>query len=89
MESVEDQLGATVATGVPGAVAVAVETGERVEAAVGFADLRTGEALPIEVRLRLRGAVTTSIGSSAVGGKEFLRRDGSDLSRAHGWRKNR
>jgi hypothetical protein len=52
VESVEDQLGATVATGVPGAVAVAVGTGERVEAAVGFADLRTGEALPIEVRLR-------------------------------------
>jgi D-alanyl-D-alanine carboxypeptidase len=57
VESVEDQLRAIVATGVPGAVAVAVGPGGRVEAAAGLADLRTGEALTVDHRFRI-GSVT-------------------------------
>lgn len=57
VESVEHQLEAIVATGVPGAVAVAVGPAGRVEAAAGFADLRTGEALTVDHRFRI-GSVT-------------------------------
>jgi D-alanyl-D-alanine carboxypeptidase len=57
VESVGDQLEAVVATGVPGAVAVARGPGGRVEAAAGFADLRTGEALTVDHRFRI-GSVT-------------------------------
>jgi D-alanyl-D-alanine carboxypeptidase len=57
VESVEDQLEAVVATGVPGAVAVAVGPDSRVQAAAGLADLRTGEALTVEHRFRI-GSVT-------------------------------
>jgi D-alanyl-D-alanine carboxypeptidase len=57
MESVEDQLGAIVATGVPGAVALARGPGGTVAAAVGSADLRTGEALTVDHRFRI-GSVT-------------------------------
>src|SRR6266540_4052804 len=57
METVEDQLDAVVATGVPGAVAVAIGPGGRVEAAAGFADLRTGDALTVDHRFRI-GSVT-------------------------------
>src|SRR6186997_853086 len=65
METVEDQLGAVVATGVPGAVAVAVGPGGRVEAAAGAADLRTGEALTVEHRFRI-GSVTKIFVSALV-----------------------
>ena len=57
MDSVEDQLAAVVATGVPGAVVVAAGPRGRVEAAAGVADLRTGEALTAEHRFRI-GSVT-------------------------------
>jgi D-alanyl-D-alanine carboxypeptidase len=57
MESVEDQLDAIVATGVPGAVALAASPDKRVEAAAGLADLRTGEALTLDHRFRI-GSVT-------------------------------
>ena len=57
MESIGDQLDAVVATGVPGAVAVAVGPDGRVEAAAGFADLRTGEVLRVDDRFRI-GSVT-------------------------------
>jgi D-alanyl-D-alanine carboxypeptidase len=57
VESVEDQLEAVVAAGVPGAVAVADGPGGRVEAAAGVADLRTGEAVTVEHRFRI-GSVT-------------------------------
>ena len=57
METVEDQLEAVVATGVPGAVAVAVGPAGRVEAAAGVAELRTGEALTVDHRFRI-GSVT-------------------------------
>ena len=57
MESVEVQLEAVVATGVPGAVAVAVGPDARVETAAGFADLRRGEALTVDHRFRI-GSVT-------------------------------
>jgi D-alanyl-D-alanine carboxypeptidase len=57
VESVDRQLEAVVATGVPGAVAVGVGSGRRIEAAAGFADLRTGEALTVEHRFRV-GSVT-------------------------------
>lgn len=57
MESVRDQLEALVATGLPGAVAVALGHDGRVEAAAGFADLRTGEALSVGHRFRI-GSVT-------------------------------
>jgi D-alanyl-D-alanine carboxypeptidase len=54
---VQEQLDAVVATGVPGAVVVAVGPGGRVEAAAGLADLRTGEALGVDHRFRI-GSVT-------------------------------
>jgi D-alanyl-D-alanine carboxypeptidase len=57
VESVGDQLEAVVATGVPGAVAVAVGADTRVEAAAGFADLRKGEAVTVDHRFRI-GSVT-------------------------------
>jgi D-alanyl-D-alanine carboxypeptidase len=57
MESVDDQLEAIVATGVPGAVALGVGPAGRVEAAAGFADLRTDEALSVDHRFRI-GSVT-------------------------------
>jgi D-alanyl-D-alanine carboxypeptidase len=57
VESVGDQLDAIVATGVPGAVAVAAGPDGRVEAAAGFSDLRTGEALTVDHRFRI-GSVT-------------------------------
>jgi D-alanyl-D-alanine carboxypeptidase len=57
VESVADQLEAIVATGVPGSVAVALGPDGRVEAAAGFADLRTGEALTVDHRFRV-GSVT-------------------------------
>jgi D-alanyl-D-alanine carboxypeptidase len=55
--SVEDQLEAIVATGVPGAVVLAVGPHGRVEEAAGFADLRTGEVLTVDHRFRI-GSVT-------------------------------
>jgi D-alanyl-D-alanine carboxypeptidase len=57
VEAVADQLEAVVATGVPGAVAVAVASDRRVEAAAGCADVRTGEVLTVEHRFRI-GSVT-------------------------------
>jgi D-alanyl-D-alanine carboxypeptidase len=57
VESVEDQLDAVVATGVPGAAVVAVTPDGLVEAAAGSADLRTGEALTVDHRFRI-GSVT-------------------------------
>jgi D-alanyl-D-alanine carboxypeptidase len=57
MQSVEDQLEAVVASGIPGAVAVAFGPDARIEAASGFADLRTGEALTVDHRFRI-GSVT-------------------------------
>ena len=57
MESVEDQLEAIVATGVPGTVVVAAGPSGRVEAAAGVADLRTGEPLTVDHRFRI-GSVT-------------------------------
>ena len=55
--SVSDQLDAVVATGVPGAVVVAVGPAGRVEAAAGLADLRTREVLRVDHRFRI-GSVT-------------------------------
>jgi len=55
--SVEDQLEAVVATGVPGAVAVAFGREAPVKAAAGVADLRSGEALTVDHRFRI-GSVT-------------------------------
>jgi D-alanyl-D-alanine carboxypeptidase len=57
VDPVGDQLDAIVATGVPGAVAVAAGPDGRVEAAAGFSDLRTGEALTVDHRFRI-GSVT-------------------------------
>lgn len=57
MPAVRDQLEAVVATGVPGAVALAVGPAGRVEAAAGVADLATGEPLSVEHRFRI-GSVT-------------------------------
>ena len=57
MDSVRDQLDAIVATGVPGAVAVAVGPAKRVEEAVGLADIGTGELLTVDHRFRI-GSVT-------------------------------
>jgi D-alanyl-D-alanine carboxypeptidase len=57
MESVDHQLEAIVATGVQGAVAVAVGPDRRIEVATGFADLRTSEALTVDHRFRI-GSVT-------------------------------
>lgn len=54
---VQDQLEAIVATGVPGAVAVAIRPNGRIEAAAGVADLETGEPLTPEHRFRI-GSVT-------------------------------
>ena len=54
---VQDQLEAIVATGVPGAVVVAVRPDGRIEAAAGVADLETGEPLTPEHRFRI-GSVT-------------------------------
>jgi D-alanyl-D-alanine carboxypeptidase len=53
VESVEDQLEAVVAAGVPGAVALALSPRTRIEAAAGFADLRRGEALTVDHRFRI------------------------------------
>jgi D-alanyl-D-alanine carboxypeptidase len=55
--SVEEQLEAVVASGVPGAVALAVGPETRIAAAAGLADLRTGEALNVDHRFRV-GSVT-------------------------------
>ena len=57
MAAVQDQLEAVVATGVPGAVVVALWPAGRVEAAAGFADVATGESLTVEHRFRI-GSVT-------------------------------
>jgi D-alanyl-D-alanine carboxypeptidase len=57
VETVGDQLRAVVATGVPGAVAVALTPGGQIARAAGFADVRTGEALTIDHRFRT-GSVT-------------------------------
>jgi D-alanyl-D-alanine carboxypeptidase len=57
VRSVQDDLETIVATGVPGAVAVAVGPGARVEGASGVADLGTGEPLTAEHRFRI-GSVT-------------------------------
>jgi CubicO group peptidase (beta-lactamase class C family) len=57
VESVGDHLDAVVATGVPGAVALGVGPVGRVEAAAGFADVRTGRALTVDHRFRT-GSVT-------------------------------
>jgi D-alanyl-D-alanine carboxypeptidase len=57
MGAVEDQLEAIVATGVPGAVAVARGPAGRIEAAAGVADLATGEPLTAGHRFRI-GSVT-------------------------------
>jgi D-alanyl-D-alanine carboxypeptidase len=57
VKTVEDQLKAVVATGIPGAIAVAFGPGGRVGAAAGVADLRTGEALTVDHRFRI-GSVT-------------------------------
>ena len=64
VEAVEDQLKAIVATGVPGAAAVAVYPGRRVEVATGLADLRTGELLTVDHRFRI-GSVTKNLCGSA------------------------
>jgi D-alanyl-D-alanine carboxypeptidase len=57
MRSVQDQLEAIVATGVPGAVAMAAGPDGRVVGAAGVADLATGEALTAAHRFRI-GSVT-------------------------------
>lgn len=57
MQSVEDQLDAIVATGVPGAVVFADGPGGRIEAAAGLANVETGEALTPNHRFRI-GSVT-------------------------------
>jgi D-alanyl-D-alanine carboxypeptidase len=57
VESVQDQLEALVATGVPGAVVVAVGPDARIEAAAGLANVQTGEALTPGHRFRI-GSVT-------------------------------
>jgi len=57
MRSVQEHLEALVATGVPGAVAVAVGPDDRIEGAAGVADLGTGEPLTAAHRFRI-GSVT-------------------------------
>jgi D-alanyl-D-alanine carboxypeptidase len=57
VDAVRDQLDAIVATGVPGATAVAVGPARRVEAAAGLADIGTGEHLTVDHRFRI-GSVT-------------------------------
>lgn len=65
MESVDRQLEAVVATGVPGAVVVAVGPDRRIEAAAGFADLQTAEALTVDHRFRV-GSVTKTFVAALV-----------------------
>ena len=65
VHSIRDQLDSVVATGVPGAVAVAVGPDVRVEVAAGFADLRTGEVLTVDDRFRI-GSVTKIFVSALV-----------------------
>jgi D-alanyl-D-alanine carboxypeptidase len=57
VESVDYELEAMLATGVQGAVALAVGPDRRIEAAAGSADLRTSEALTADHRFRV-GSVT-------------------------------
>ena len=57
MELIDDQLERLVATGVPGAVVVALLPAGRVDAAAGLADIRTGEAMTVDHRFRI-GSVT-------------------------------
>jgi D-alanyl-D-alanine carboxypeptidase len=57
VDAVRDQLDAIVATGVPGAVAVAVGPARRVEAAAGLANIGTAEPLTVDHRFRI-GSVT-------------------------------
>lgn len=57
MAALEDLLAAVVATGVPGAVAVAVGPEGRLEGATGLADLDACEPLSVEHRFRI-GSVT-------------------------------
>jgi D-alanyl-D-alanine carboxypeptidase len=57
VDAVRDQLDAIVATGVPGAVVVAVDPAKRVEEAVGLANIGTGELLTVDHRFRI-GSVT-------------------------------
>ena len=57
MELIDDQLERVVATGVPGAVVVALLPAGRVGAAAGLADIRTGEAMTVDHRFRI-GSVT-------------------------------
>src|SRR5919109_2990130 len=64
-EFVGDRLEAIVATGVPGAVVVALGPQGRVEGAAGLADLRTGEALTVDHRFRI-GSVTKIFVASLV-----------------------
>jgi len=65
VESVSSQLEALVATGVPGAVAVARGPSARVQAAAGKADVATGEPLTAEHRFRI-GSVTKIFVSALV-----------------------
>ena len=65
MQSIRDQLDSVVATGVPGAVAVAVGPDGQVEAASGLADLRTGEVITVDDRFRI-GSVTKIFVSALV-----------------------
>lgn len=65
MESVDRHLEAILATGVQGAVAVAVGPDARIEAAAGLADLRTREALTVDHRFRI-GSVTKIFVSALV-----------------------
>jgi D-alanyl-D-alanine carboxypeptidase len=57
VRSVQEQLEALVATGVPGAVAVAAGPDDRIDGAAGVADLGTGEPLTAGHRFRI-GSVT-------------------------------
>lgn len=57
MAALEELLAAVVATGVPGAVAVAVGPAGRLEGAAGLADLDSGEPLSVGHRFRI-GSVT-------------------------------
>jgi D-alanyl-D-alanine carboxypeptidase len=57
VQSLDEQVAAIIATGVPGAVVVAGSAEGRVEAAAGVADLRTAEALTVDHRFRI-GSVT-------------------------------
>jgi D-alanyl-D-alanine carboxypeptidase len=57
VDSVSDQLEGILAAGVAGAVVLAVGPEKRTEAAVGIADLRTGEVLTPDHRFRI-GSVT-------------------------------